>query len=58
MKTYIELGGFGKFFNIRTPTPVDKQKVIRMNRDTLYSFGVFDLTNPVTIVKPESDGRL
>lgn len=35
--------GFGKFMNDRTPTPLDKQTVIRMNRDTLYSAAVFDL---------------
>jgi hypothetical protein len=29
-KSYVDLGGFGKFYNIRTPTPIDKQKVIRM----------------------------
>jgi hypothetical protein len=57
MKSYADLGGFGKFFNIRKPTPVDKQKVIRMNRDTMYSFGVFDLTTPVTITKPDTGGR-
>jgi hypothetical protein len=28
-----------------------------MNRDTLYSIGVFDLTEPVAIIKPESGGR-
>jgi hypothetical protein len=37
--------------------PIDKQDVIRMNRDTLYSAGVFDLSAPVTIVKPETGGR-
>ena len=57
MHSYVELGGFGKFFNIREPTPIDEQKVIRMNRDTMYSFGVFDLTTPVTITKPDTDGR-
>jgi hypothetical protein len=57
MKSYVELGGFGKFFNIRQPTPIDKQKVIRMNRDTLYSFGVFDLTSSVTITKPYTGDR-
>jgi hypothetical protein len=56
-KTYVELGGFGKFYNIRMPTPIDKQKVIRMNRDTMYSFGVFDLSSPVTITKPETGDR-
>lgn len=57
MKAYVEQGGFGKFLHIRQPTPLDKQDVIRMNRDTLYSLGAFDLTSPVTIKLPESDGR-
>ncbi|MCV6824887.1 MULTISPECIES: DUF1214 domain-containing protein [Halocynthiibacter] len=58
MKRYVDQGGFGKFFHIRVPVPLDKQDVIRMNRDTLYSAGVFDLdAGPVTIVKPDSDGR-
>ena len=40
------------------PTPIDKQDVIRMNRDTLYSVGVFDLdAGPVTVVKPDGGGR-
>jgi hypothetical protein len=54
---YVKLGAFGKFLHIRQPTPIDKQDVIRMNRDTLYSAGVFDLTDPVTLVKPASQGR-
>ena len=39
------------------PAPIDKQQVIRMNRDTPYSRGVFDLTAPVTITLPEAAGR-
>ena len=35
-------GGFGKFSHHRTPTSIDQQSVIRMNRDTLYSLAVFD----------------
>ena len=54
---YVRQGAFGKFLHIRTPTPIDKQNVIRMNRDTIYSIGVFDLTEPVTIVKPDGQGR-
>jgi hypothetical protein len=54
---YVKQGAFGKFLHIRQPTPIDKQDVIRMNRDTLYSVGVFDLTTPVTLVKPASQGR-
>ena len=42
-------GGFGKFAHNRELTPMDKQLVVRSNRDTLYSAGVFDLdAGPVT----------
>lgn len=54
-KRYASAGGFGKMFHLRQPTPLDKQDVIRMNQDTLYSVGIFDLTTPVTIIKPETD---
>lgn len=58
LKRYADQGAFGKLLHLRQPTPIDKQDVIRMNRDTLYSFGVFDLdASPVTIVKPDSKGR-
>ena len=43
-------GGLGKLRHERQPVAIDKQMVIRMNRDTLYSSGVFDLdAGPVTI---------
>jgi len=55
---YVKTGAFGKFVHLRSPTPIDKQNVIRMNRDTLYSMGVFDLdAGPVTIIKPDGKGR-
>ncbi|MCJ7557487.1 MAG: DUF1254 domain-containing protein [Gammaproteobacteria bacterium] len=54
-KRYESAGGFGKMFHLRQPTPIDKQDVIRMNQDTLYSVGIFDLTTPVTITKPKTD---
>jgi len=57
MAAYAAQGGFGKFLHIRQPTPIDKQDVIRMNRDTLYSIGVFDLSNPTTITLPDGNGR-
>ncbi len=51
-------GGFEKFNHIRELTPMDKQLVIRSNRDTLYSAGVFDLdAGPVTISLPDARGR-
>jgi hypothetical protein len=56
-KRYAALGAFGSFFHIRKPTPIDKQDVIRMNRDTLYSLAILDLTSPVTVVKPDPGTR-
>lgn len=56
-QSYVDKGCFGKLCSDRGPPPVDKQSVIRMNRDTPYSSGVFDLTNPVTIVKPDTGAR-
>ncbi|WP_245447597.1 DUF1254 domain-containing protein [Nitratireductor sp. OM-1] len=51
-------GGFGKFDHTREMAPLDKQTVIRLNRDTLYSSAVFDLeAGPVTITLPESGDR-
>lgn len=51
-------GGLGQFTHNRTPTEIDKQNVIRMNRDTLYSAGVFDLdAGSVTITLPNA-GKL
>jgi hypothetical protein len=50
--------GFGKFTHNRAPTPIDKQLVIRMNRDTLYSMAIFDLdAGPVTITLPDAGRR-
>ncbi|WP_010584085.1 DUF1214 domain-containing protein [Schlesneria paludicola] len=51
-------GGFGKFSHERGLAPIDKQTVIRLNRDTLYSFGVFDLeAGPVTVTLPDAGKR-
>ena len=51
-------GGFGKFHHTRELVPLDHQTVIRMNRDTLYSGGVFDLdAGPVTITMPDAGTR-
>lgn len=58
MGNAVKDGGFGKFLHNREPTPIDKQLVIRMNRDTLYSMGVFDLdAGPVTITLPDAGKR-
>jgi hypothetical protein len=51
-------GAFGKLQHSREPASIDKQTVIRMNRDTLYSFGVFDLAaSPLTIEMPDAGKR-
>ena len=50
-------GQIGVFHHTRTPVAVDEQTVIRMNRDTLYSSAVFDLTTPVTITLPDAGDR-
>jgi hypothetical protein len=56
-KNKVDEGMFGKFGHVREPAPIDKQLVVRVNRDTLFSWGVFDLTQPVTIVKPDTGQR-
>ena len=56
-KKKVDDGMFGKIVHVREPASVDHQLLVRMNRDTLYSFGVFDLSEPVTIVKPDTGKR-
>ena len=49
-KAAMDDGAFGKLRHRRAVASIDKQDVVRMNRDTLYSSGVFDLdAAPVTI---------
>lgn len=58
MRGYVEtFDSFGKLVHSRDPYDVENQITVRGNRDTLYSFGVFDLTSPVTIKLPETGGR-
>jgi len=53
-----EAGGAGKLIHHREPASIDNQTVIRLNRDTLYSFGVFDLAAaPVTVTLPDAGKR-
>jgi hypothetical protein len=54
----VEAEGFGKFRHRRQLTKIDKQTVIRMNRDTLYSAAVFDLeAGVVTVTLPDAGDR-
>ncbi|REJ71544.1 MAG: DUF1214 domain-containing protein [Planctomycetota bacterium] len=52
-----QAGGVGKMLHLREVYSVERQATIRGNRDTLYSVGVFDLIEPVTIIKPDSPDR-
>jgi len=53
--------GFGAAVNawthIRSPTPLDRQTVIRMNRDTLYSVALVDISQGATVTIPDAGGR-
>lgn len=57
MAKYVSQGGLGRLVHSRRPVQIGQQDVIRMNRDTIYSGGVFDLEEPVTITLPKGDGR-
>jgi len=57
IKRICDMVGLGNWIHYRAPTPIDKQKVIRMNRDTLYSSAVLDLSEPATVIMPETSGR-
>ena len=54
----LKQGGFGKFYHYRDVMSIDNQTVVRANRDTLYSAGVFDIdAGPVTVTLPETGRR-
>lgn len=51
-------GGFAVLRHVRQPVRVTHQSVVRLNRDTLYSSGVFDLdAGPVTVTMPDPGKR-
>ena len=49
--------GVNKWSHNRLPTPLDKQNVIRMNRDTLYSFALVDISKGATVTLPDPGKR-
>ncbi|UFX43940.1 DUF1254 domain-containing protein [Bradyrhizobium sp. 41S5] len=58
MGKMVKDGSLGRFVHSREPASIDKQNVIRMNRDTLYSEAVFDLdAGPVTITLLDAGKR-
>src|SRR6516162_582271 len=53
-----DAGGTSKFFHHREMMPIERQTVIRPNRDTFYSPAVFDLdAGPVTVMLPDARNR-
>ncbi|GAB2848836.1 DUF1254 domain-containing protein [Microbacterium insulae] len=52
-----EAGGVNTFRHNREPASIEAQTVIRLNRDTLYSFAVVDLTEGATLVVPDPGER-
>jgi hypothetical protein len=53
-----DAGGTGRLYHHREPMQIDKQTVIRSNRDTLYSLALFDLdAGPATVTLPDAGKR-
>jgi hypothetical protein len=53
-----EAGAVNTWHHRRVPTSIDRrQPVIRMNRDTLYSTALVDLSGGATITIPDAGGR-
>ena len=50
-------GGINRWGHNRGPTPLDQQTVIRMNRDTLYSFAIVDLAEGAVVTLPDTAER-
>jgi hypothetical protein len=50
-------GGLNDWMHNRVPTPLDQQHVIRMNRDTLYSASVLDISDSADLTLPEHGQR-
>ena len=47
-------GGVNRWHHAREPTPIDKQAVVRMSRDTLYSDAILDVSQGATVSMPEA----
>ncbi|WP_217354455.1 MULTISPECIES: DUF1214 domain-containing protein [unclassified Ruegeria] len=57
-RKYLEnSGAVNALFHVREPTPLDMQPTIRMNRDTLYSMAVVDISDGAVLTVPESGDR-
>ncbi|MFD6857958.1 DUF1254 domain-containing protein [Rhodococcus sp. NPDC060090] len=52
-----DAGGINTLMHNREPAAVEHQTVIRMNRDTLYSFAIVDVSGGAVVTVPESGER-
>jgi hypothetical protein len=52
-----DAGGSNRFSHNREPAAIDKQTVIRLNRDTLYSFAVVDVSAGASLTVPDAGDR-
>ena len=50
-------GGVNRLRHNRQPASIEHQTVIRMNRDTLYSFAIVDVAAGATLTLPDAGGR-
>jgi len=50
-------GVLNSWSHSRVPVPIDQQKVIRMNRDTLYSNALVDISAGAIVSLPQASGR-
>lgn len=58
MSKVVKKVGLGRFDHQRTMASIEKQDIVRMNRDTLYSIATFDLeAGPVTVTMPDVGSR-
>lgn len=52
-----DAGGPNRFHHNRAPASIDEQTVVRLNRDTLYSFAIVDLHAGAVLTLPEAGDR-
>lgn len=52
-----QAGGINTWNHNRVPTPIDAQIVIRMNRDTLYSSAIVDISEGASVTIPDPGDR-
>ncbi|SEP12900.1 Protein of unknown function [Halogranum amylolyticum] len=58
-ESHVENEGLGAFKHYRDFPPIEEQQTQPKApiADALYSWGIFDLTEPLTITKPDTEGR-